>query len=187
MIQRLATMAPIAFLILLAGASFWLERTVRSSAPENKVERHDPDFWAENFTVRKFGPDGKLQNTLTATKMLHYPDDDTTAVTKPNMRYHRNPPVVLSSETGLISADGEEVVLIGRARVTRETAEATPATQIDTRVLRLFPDEERAVSRDPVTITQGQSIIKGSGMESNNKTGISVISGRVTGIIHNKP
>ena len=50
--------------------------------------------------------------------------------------------------------------------------------------LPLFTDDERAVSREPVTITQGLTVINGSGLEANNGTGITVISGRVNGIIY---
>lgn len=184
MIHRLFAMAPMLFLILLAGASFWLDRAVQSVFPQEKNTRHDPDFWAENFTIKKFGEDGKLQNTLTASKLMHYPDDDTTVITAPTVRYYRDPPVVISSATGLISNNGKEVALVGNVQIKRETTKASPATQVETRVLTLFPDDELAVSREPVTITQGRSIIKGGGMESNHKTGVSVLSGRVIGTIY---
>jgi lipopolysaccharide export system protein LptC len=36
----------------------------------------------------------------------------------------------------------------------------------------------------PVTITQGKSIIHGSRLEMNNKSGISVLHGRVTGTLY---
>lgn len=186
MIHRLSAMAPILFLIILAAASVWLERAVQSAFPEEKKLRHDPDFWAENLIVKKYGPEGTLKNTLTVSKMVHYPDDDTTILTKPSMRYHRTPSVTVSATTGLMSTDGKEIVLVDKALVTRESIETKPATQVATRILTLFTDDERAVSREPVTITQGLTVINGSGLDANNGTGITVVSGRVNGIIYRK-
>lgn len=184
MIQRLAAVAPMIFMILLAATSFWLDRAVSTGPLQQSVARHDPDFWAENFTVKRFGPDGKLQNTLTSTRLTHFPDDDTTVVEAPVMRYHKQPPVTISGARALISPDGKEVAMVGSALVTRGGKDIGPPTEVATEVLTLFPDDEKSSSIHPVTITQGQSIINGSGMVSDNSTGISVLSGRVTGTIY---
>jgi lipopolysaccharide export system protein LptC len=183
-ISRLSSVAPMVFMILLAGVSFWLERAVQPGPLHQSVARHDPDFWADNFTIKRFGPDGKLQNTLTASRMEHYPDDDTTTVKNPAMQYHRQPPVTISSSKGLIGKDGKEISLIGDALIVRGGREKTPATHVTTEVLNVFPDDEKASSSHPVAITQGQSLIRGSGMVSDSRTGISVLSGRVTGTIY---
>lgn len=184
MIHRLAAVAPMIFMILLAAASFWLERTVSTGPLQKSVARHDPDFWAENFTVKRFGPDGKLQNTMSSRRLIHFPDDDTTIVEFPTLQYHRQPPVAISGDRALVSPDGKEVVMVGNALVTRGGKDTVPSTQLATEVLTVFPDDEKASSIHPVTITQGKSIINGSGLTSDGRTGISVLSGRVTGTIH---
>lgn len=184
MIGRLGSAAPMLLLILLAAASFWLERAVRSDARNDGNLRHEPDFWAENFTLRRHGPDGALQNTLTARRMTHYPDDDTTVLDGPAVRYHRQPPVTVSGRTGLVSRDGTEIALVGGARVVRGGKDGGAPVEIATQTLKLYPDDERAVSNTAVTITQGRSVIQGSGLEIDNGTGISVLHGRVTGTIY---
>ena len=186
MIGRLSALAPLTFMVLLAAVSLWLERSVQSQIAPEKNTRHDPDFWAENFSIKKFGVDGVLQNTLNASKMTHFPDDDTTILSNPILRYHQTPPVTIAATTGLLSQDGKEIALTGGAVVTRLGAKAAPPTQVETEVLNLFPDDQRAMSRSPVTITQGRSVIRGNGMEADNKTGISVLSGRVNGTIYHK-
>lgn len=184
MISRLASAVPMLLLILLAAASFWLERAVRSDGGTDRDLRHEPDFWAENFTLQRHGPDGVLQNTLTARRMTHYPDDDTTVLDGPSVRYHRQPPVTVSGRTGLVSRDGTEIVLVGGARVVRGGKDGGAPVEIATQTLRLYPDEERAASNEAVTITQGRSVIHGSGLEINNGTGITVLHGRVNGTIY---
>jgi lipopolysaccharide export system protein LptC len=185
-IQRLLGMAPIAALALLAAVSVWLERTANTEPEKRQVARHDPDFWAENITIRKYGPEGQLQNTLTAEKMLHFPDNDTTLLTKPQLRYHRDEPVVISGTQGVVSQRGEEVSIIGGATVQREGRNQALPTRVETEVLTLLPDEGIARSQHPVVITQGQTVLRGSGMDANNKEGVSVLFGRVTGEIHRK-
>ncbi len=184
--SRRASIIPIVLLVILAAISLWLERSVRAPNGDSSKLRHDPDFWVEKFSVKKFGPDGNLTSTFTAEKMTHYPDDETSHLDRPSMRYHRKSSVVVSGTQGLVSKDGQQISLIGGAKIVREGTDSTPATQVTTRVLNVFPDEEIARSDLPVTITQGQSVINGSAMELNHATGVSVLSGRVTGTVYKK-
>ena len=48
----------------------------------------------------------------------------------------------------------------------------------------LYPDIEEMRANGRVIITQGQSIVSGSAMLINNKTGISVLDGPVTATFH---
>jgi lipopolysaccharide export system protein LptC len=184
--SRTASLIPIVLLVILAAISLWLERSVRSPQGDTSKLRHDPDFWVERFSVKKFGPDGTLTSTLTAQKMTHYPDDETSHLDAPSMRYYRKTSVLVTGTQGLVSKDGQQISLTGGARIVREGVDGAPATQVATPVLHVFPDEELARSDLPVTITQGQSVINGRAMEINHATGVSVLSGRVTGSIYKK-
>ena len=79
------------------------------------VERPDVE-WSlkrgERFEVRRFDIDGKLQHTLVADKLLHYPDDDTTIVTTPHVTYHQLPPTDIFARMAYIGKDGKEVDLV---------------------------------------------------------------------------
>mgnify|MGYP000856062201 FL=1 len=69
--QRSASLFPLAMLVLLAALTFWLNRVIEGDKPRGP-QRHDPDYWVENFVVRRFDLDGKLQHTLVAKKLLLY-------------------------------------------------------------------------------------------------------------------
>jgi lipopolysaccharide export system protein LptC len=184
--DRSASLLPMAMLVLLAALTFWLSRVIEGDKPRTP-QRHDPDYSVERFQVRRFDPSGKLQHTLMAQKLVHYPDDDTTLVTGPHLTYHQNAPTEITARMAHIGADGKEIDLIDEVRVLRHGASGDDVpTQLDTRSLKVFPDEERGYTRDPVTITQGRSLIRGKGMEIDNKTGISVLHGRVTGTLYSK-
>ena len=84
-----------------------------------------------------------------------------------------------------MGAAGKEVVLAGDVKTTRHAAKGdVPSTTLDTRTLKIFPDEEKGSTNDPVKITKGASVIHGTGLETDNRTGITVMHGRVTGTLH---
>jgi hypothetical protein len=57
---------------------------------------------------------------------------------------------------------------------------------LTTAKLDAYPDDEIATSDRPVTITQGQSVVNGSGLKANNKTSMYVLEGPVHGIFHRR-
>lgn len=182
--DRSASLLPLAMLILLAALTFWLNQVVQADAPRGPA-RHDPDYWVERFEVRRFDVEGKLQHGLVADKLLHYPDDDTTIVTAPHITYFQQPPSKVSARMAYVGRDGKEVDLVDDVRVIRQGAVAgSPTTVLETRTLKIFPDDEKGHTDDPVVITQGRSVLHGRGLDIDNKSGITVLRGRVTGILH---
>lgn len=181
-----AALFPIGLMALLAATTFWLERATQTEDGRDGNHRHDPDYIVDNFHVRRFDVDGALQHSLDAQKMLHYPDDESTEVLAPRLTYHRTPPAHVSSNKAWLDKDGKHVKLDGDVHVIRDSIDDRPKTEITTSVLYAVPDDEFAHTDAPVTITQGQTVINGSGMETNNKTHISVLFGRVLGTIYQK-
>ncbi len=182
--DRAASLFPLVMLLLLAALTFWLNRVIQADNPRGP-QRHDPDYWVERFQVRRFDPEGKLQHTIVADKLLHYPDDDTTIVTAPHITYHKQPPSEIFARIAYIGRDGKEVDLVDEVRVLRQGAASESApTLLETRTLKVFPDEERGSTNDPVVITQGKSVMNGTGLDIDNRSGITVLRGRVTGTLH---
>ena len=175
---------PIALMALLAAATFWLDRATQVEEGRDGKKRHDPDYIVDNFYVRRFDVDGALQHSLRAQKMLHYPDDDSTEVIAPNLTYHSTPPRFVSARTAWLDKDGKHARLDGNVRVIGEGEGERPRTEIATSVLYVQPEDEFAHTDAPVTISQGLTTISGTGMETSNKTRVSVLFGRVKGTIY---
>lgn len=177
---------PVVLMALLAGLTFWLDRATQPQDDSRSGKhRHDPDFIVDNFQVRRFAADGVLQHTLVAKKMLHYADDESTEVAAPRLTYHRTPLLNVTSRTAWLDKDGKHVRLNGEVHIVRDAVGDKPPTEMHTSVLHAVPDDEFAHTDAPVKITQGLTVLNGTGMESNNKTQISVLFGRTNGIIHN--
>jgi lipopolysaccharide export system protein LptC len=184
--DRAASLAPLVLMLVLAAVTFLLYRAVQSDTPQGPL-RHDPDYIVEQFTVRRFDVNGHLQHTIIAAKMEHFPDDDTSVVTTPHLLYHRQPPTEVFAKQALVSKDGKEVDLVGDVKVIRHGVAGAADTVMETRLLKMFPDDETATTTTPVVITKGQSIVNGSGLDFNNATGITVLYGRVTATLYRNP
>lgn len=179
---------PIALLVLLVGLTFWLQRAteIKDNFSSSRL-RHDPDYFAENFTVRRFAPSGGLQSSLTARKMVHYPDDDTTVIDEPRMAFFRGGRVThLTAKQGLVGPDAQEVTLVGNVRGVRSATPTDAELVYTSSHLTVFPDDEVARTSAAVTITQGTSIVRGIGMEADNKTQIYKLLSQVNSTIEKK-
>lgn len=183
---RTQSLFPVGVLTLLAALTFWLDRASQVvEVPDDGKMRHDPDYVVDNFSLKRFGPQGGLQNTLTAQKMVHYPDDDTTLVTEPRVAYLGGPRATrLAAREGLVGTDAREIVLIKDVRAIREATAESPELVVATSTLTVFPDDEVARTAAPVTITLGASVVRGVGLEADNKTAIYRLLNQVTGTIY---
>jgi lipopolysaccharide export system protein LptC len=177
---------PLAVLLLLAGLTFWLERATRlEQSHKNFKLRHDPDFIAEHFTVRQLDANGKVKYSLTAQKMLHYADDESTDVTEPRLTYLESPPPLhLQARRANISKDGKIVFLKDDVFGRREPDATDPEMTFKSSELTVYPDDEIARTPAPVTLTQGRTVAHGVGMEADNLNRIFVLHERVTATIY---
>jgi len=171
--ERASNLFPLLLILALAAASLWLERAVQ--APEHDrsgKSRHDPDFIAEDFGIVKMNAAGKPEYTLSAARMLHYPDDETTSIVAPRLvqRHDNAAPIVISAERGLVSKNGEEASFSGGVVAVREAGQGRDELRMQTEYLQVIPDRDLARTDKPVVITEGRSRLTGTGMELNNKT-----------------
>ena len=110
--------------IILGGITAWMQSDLlEESTNEQQIitDNHDPDYYIENFTAVGMDTDGNRQYVLEAERMVHFPDDDTSLLDKPHVIQYEpeRAPTHIYSETGWISADGDEVILTGNVRVIR--------------------------------------------------------------------
>jgi lipopolysaccharide export system protein LptC len=184
--HSISTIFPLLIMLMLAALTFWLKEATQADGASNSAQRHDPDFFVENFVVNRFNAQGKLQNTLRSPKMRHFPDDDTTAIDFPDMEYFSERPTRITANSGWTNKDGKEVILTDNVVINRTGLLNAPATVITTTQMTAYPDDEIARTDKPVVITQGKTVVHGIGLESNNKTHIAVLGGRVQGTIYPK-
>lgn len=182
--DRFALWFPAGLMVLLAMLTFWLDRTVQPAQPKDDgSSRHDPDYIVENFTVTRMGLDGKPLHILSAVKMTHYPDDDTTHLERPHfIRYaQEKAPMHIESTRGLVSKDGEHAHFIDNVVATREAFQDRSPMVLTTSYLHVIPDKDIALTDKPVHIRDANTNVTGVGLELNNQTHVMKLFSRVKG------
>ena len=109
---------------VLAGVTAWMQSDLLEETTDQQqmaAESHDPDYYIENFYAVGMDTDGNRQYVLEAERLVHFPDDDTALLDKPHVIQYEpdRAPTHIYSETGWISANGDEVILTGNVRVIR--------------------------------------------------------------------
>lgn len=171
--DRVSHLFPLLLMLALAAAGLWLERAVQPPERDKSGKmRHDPDFIAEDFGVTKMGAGGKPEYMLSAARMLHYPDNDSTDIVAPRLlqQHDQAAPILIRADHGRISRDGEEASFFGNVVVVREAGFGRSELRVQTEYLQIVPDRDLARTDQPVIITEGRSRLAGVGMEFNNKT-----------------
>lgn len=173
--MRLGTtrLFPLALMLALALLTFYLERTVREEqAGHPALRRHDPDYVVSNFTATTYNREGAPLTVLSAARMVHYPDDDSTELFAPRVVQTKpaEPRISVSAERGALSGDGEEIFLYDNVVLMREAGAGRSAVRLTTSFLHLLRDRSLARTDREVTIVEDRRSLTGRGMEYNNDT-----------------
>jgi len=158
-------------------------------AVSNGALNHDPDYFVDDLDGVAYDEAGVPRYHLTAVKLLHYLDDDTTTLDAP--RFVRDGPGVprvdVQAKRGKVSPDGKIVYLYDDVYLKQQamTAEGLPI-EMRTDYLKVLTDDERMSSDHPVVVTQGASRMNGHAMQADGKARTFVMEGRVKGIYETK-
>lgn len=161
---------PLVLMLTLALLSFWLERTSREAPARPGQQRHDPDYSVEQFTITDFSRAGAPESTLSGAKMVHYPDDEITALVAPRLVQAKpqQPRLILSADRGTLSRDGEEVFLNDNVVLLREAAGETGASRMQTSFLHVVRARSLVRTDREVRISEHGRTLAGLGMEYDN-------------------
>jgi lipopolysaccharide export system protein LptC len=155
-------------LALLALGSSWIVSLTTEEEAKSRSEEHKMDYYLKNFTTTLMGEDGKPDKRISAKRMIHYPDDDTTELDEPHITmFEENiPKWKIEAEDGWVSGDGELLLLQGKVTMDRpKTADSDPI-HIVTRNLRVQPKQNYAETEESITITTPDNWIKSKGMQA---------------------
>jgi lipopolysaccharide export system protein LptC len=175
---------PLALMLALALLSFWLERTAREAPAPSTQQRHDPDYSVEQFTITDFDRAGAPASTLSAAKMVHYPDDDTTELVAPRLVQSKpeQPKLLLSADRGRLSRNGEEVFLHDNVVLLREARAETGESRMQSSFLHVTRDRSLVRTDREVRITERGRTLVGLGMEYNNDSRQLTLHAQVRGM-----
>lgn len=188
--KRVSGIFPVLLMLGLALATLWLQRLVELPPPSLRdTQRHDPDFVVEKFTVTRMDRNGAPESTLSAARMVHFPDDESTELTAPRFLQTRpgDPPIEVVSRRGTVTKDGDEVHLMDDVVVIRAGEKDRPPLRVDTRYLMIRPDDEIATTPEHVLITEGTARLEGVGMRLDGRTRELELHSQVRGVYVREP
>ena len=130
-----------------AIGSWWLtHRAAEPPAATISQTRHEPDYIIENFVGNAMNAEGARQYLLTAQRLKHYPDDDTTHFTHPVLVQFLPGGVSATTraDTGVMPGDGSEIVMIGNVRATRTADRRSAGGEVTAERLRIELDRQKS-------------------------------------------
>jgi lipopolysaccharide export system protein LptC len=174
---------PLALMLALALLTFYLERMVREEETQPAKHRHDPDYVITNFTTTTFDREGKPLSILSAARMVHFPDDDTTELYSPRVVQTKpaEPRMSVRADRGAVSADGEELFLYDNVVLVREADAERPEARLTTSFLHVLRDRSLVRTDREVTIVEDTRSLRGRGMEYNSESRVFTLMAEVRG------
>jgi len=163
---------PLGLMLALAALTFYLDRTVNEDDSHPALRRHDPDYLIVNFTTTSYNREGAAESMLSAARMVHFPDDDTTELTSPHVVQTKpdEPKMTVRADRGKLSRDGEDIYLYDNVVLEREAGAGQTAATLTTEYLQVVRDRSLVRTDREVKIVEETRALSGRGMEYNNDT-----------------
>ena len=170
--DRLAAMMSVLLLVVLAGFTWYLAHVASGGGGggPSRAAVHEPDYFVERFALTRLNARGEPVYRMSADRMEHFPDDDSSEFVKPHLVSldPANPLVTVRALRGRATSAGIETHLYDDVRLTRAPFDDNPPLTIETDYVLLLSEEDIARTDRPVKITSGASTLTGVGMEFNN-------------------
>ncbi len=131
------------------------------------VPAHSPDYFSKGYTKWEMSELGRPKSKLIADEMIHYSDDGTTHLGNPVMFFYndKTPPWIIKSESGILSADGKDLLLNGKVVVDRAAAEGVRELKIYSSNLKVKPEISYAGTDEWAELISLPSWTTGIGMK----------------------
>lgn len=180
---------PLGLMLALAGLTFYLDRTVNEDDSHPALRRHDPDYLVMNFTTTTYNREGMAESTLSAARMVHFPDDDSTELVAPRVVQTKpdEPKMTVSADRGKLSRDGEDIHLYDNVVLKREAGAGRTAATLTTEYLQVVRDRSLVRTDREVKIVEETRALSGRGMEYNNETRHFTLSSDVRARFETRP
>ena len=183
-LETLVAFLPMVLLAIILWGSVWLVRNAPKavSGPVVAETSHEPDYFANNFTLKTYSLQGDLKSFLQGTSSVHFPDTLTNLIEQPVVhsisRSGRLTTAV--AKRSLSNEDGSEIQLIGQAVVHKQGLGAQDQAMIlHSEFIHLFANTDSLVTYAPVKIEQGDNRFQGNGLKADNLNQRFLLQGQV--------
>jgi lipopolysaccharide export system protein LptC len=185
--DRVAAGVSMLILVVLGLVSYLLalqaQRMVRPTA--DPTPRHEPDYFVEGVKVLKVNEAGEPSLRIQATRLRHYPDNDTLEFDKPRVLTLTadRPALEVVADSGVGPNSGTRTELSGNVVVEREATPQTARLVARTDQATVLLDEKIIETDRPVEIELGPNRLTGTGMRLDGQTRQLRVDSRVRGML----
>ena len=181
MIGRGSLWLPLAMLVLLAGLSFWIERSVQISLNNGPGTQRDPEGIMENFEALRTDEAGRPHYRLNARKLKHYSGSKRTEMESPRFVLidARNGEINAVARQATSSPDGKEMELRGDVTVVRGAHAGRPPLSLKTAHMIVFPERNLMRAPGPVDLEDPTLNARAGAMELDATQRVIRLTGRV--------
>jgi len=146
--------------------------------------KSQPDIYVTDATFSDYDKNGLLKYHLKTPKALHFPEENVTAITQPNMVVYTNQrvPWRTTSDKGLLKRGKKIIYLSGNVVIHQIEQINNPETIIKTNQLTIFPDRSFADTNQNVTIIRPFGELQSRGMTLNYKKGVLLTKAQTRGV-----
>lgn len=186
-LERAQASLPVLAAAGLAGFTWWLvQSSPQDEGPARAAQASSaPDYELKQARVARFDATGRLQAVVDGLVMHHYPQPDRLLIDQVRLlgRDEEGQGLRATAEQGEVDQVAEVVTLRGSAQVVATPPSGTPGGPVRFEGEALSVDmRERIVSSAlPVTLSQDDNVVRGQSMRHDERAGVTVLGGRVTG------
>ena len=159
---------------IFIGLASWTTLLSLRTPSTNTIPTNElPDAFMEGVNALILDKQGKPSMKITAPKLTHFPQDDSTLLTTPHLTLYRKSPEpwYITSHYAKAYRGLEYVDFWEEVEIHHAAYEDSPATHIKTTTLRVRPEEKVADTNDLITMTQPNIVVKAEGMHADLNTG----------------
>lgn len=148
--KQIESLFYIAILGMVGLFGIMLQNAMIEDEPEVQTynDRHDPDYYIENFTATGLDKNGQRKFVIEAERMAHFPDDDTALLDFPHViEYEAGfAPRHTYADSGWMSSSGDEILLTGNVKIVVEADERGPGGTMKAKRMRILLDKSTKAS-----------------------------------------
>jgi len=187
-LEKIGALMPMVMLAALLWGSVWLLRNAPQALVDTPFTKpsHEPDYFAQEFTLRTYSLQGGLKSFLQGRASEHYPDTLTNYIEQPVVHS-----VSLSgrittavAKQSLSNEDGSEIQLMGQAVVHKQgLQDQDPDITLRSEFIHLFANTDKVVTYAPVKIERGNNRFEGQNLQADNLNQHFVLQGQVKALL----
>jgi len=146
-VKQIESLLYISILGMVGLLGIWLQNELIEEEPEetNYNQRHDPDYYIENFTATGLDENGQRRFVIEAERMAHFPDDDTALLDYPHVIEYEIgfAPRHTYSDSGWMNSTGDEILLTGNVRIVVEPDSRGPGGTMKAKRMKILLDKTK--------------------------------------------